>query len=598
MKTKPFKEIRSLLSYLKPYRKQTLYALISLFFSSGATLMLSQGIRSVIDGGISSGNENLLVSSVLKSFLIVLVLGLATAFRFFFITYVGEKVTADIRRKINDKILTLSPSFFEINKAGDLLSQLSGDTTTIYNIISSSLSVMTRNIVTLTGGLILLISTSLKLTAIIALTIPILVLIVIFMGRSTKQLSRKSQDKVAELTSITDEIIHNIKTIQAYANEDFERNKFEAKLSELITVSLERISSRSILTFALIVGVFSTVGIVLWIGSADVINGLISAGQLSSFLFLTIICGISMVSLSETMNNIQKASGVSERISEFLNKESDIQNCVGALKISEITTFNNTVTEEISPKSDDSEHILFQNVTFAYPSKPQTPVLKDLSIIFPKGKTTALVGESGAGKSTIFQLLLRFYDINSGSILYHDVETSKIDLHDLRREFAYVSQDVSIFSASIYDNIIYSDPTASKKRVHMAAEIAAATEFIDKLPDGFDTFVGEKGVRLSGGQKQRIAIARAILKNPNILLLDEATSSLDTSNELLVQKGLNNLIKNRTCIVIAHRLSTIQNADNIVVIRDGQVCEQGKHDELLAKNGYYALLHASGGYKH
>ena len=594
MKNKSFKEIRALLSYLKPYKKETLYALISLFFSSGATLMLSQGIRSVIDGGVSAGNEALLVNSVLKSFVIVFILGLATAFRFFFITYVGERVVADIRRKINDKILTLSPSFFEINKAGDLLSQLSGDTTTIYNIVSSSLSILTRNIVTLTGGLILLISTSLKLTGIIALTIPILVLIVIFMGRSTKQLSRKSQDKVAELTSITDEIIHNIKTIQSYANEGFERDRFEGKLSDLIKVSLERISSRSVLTFALIVGVFSTVGIVLWVGSSDVINGLISPGQLSSFLFLTIICGISMVSLSETMNNIQKASGVSERISEFLNKESDIQNCQGALKISEITTFNKTVVEDISPGVYDSGDIVFQNVTFCYPSKPQIPVLKDLSIVFPKGKTTALVGESGAGKSTIFQLLLRFYNLNSGSILYHDVETSKIDLHDLRKEFAYVSQDTSIFSASIYDNIVYSDPTASKNRVYMAAEISAATEFIEKLPDGFDTFVGEKGVRLSGGQKQRIAIARAILKNPNILLLDEATSSLDTHNELLVQKGLNNLTKNRTCIVIAHRLSTIQNADNIIVIRDGKVDEQGKHDELLAAGGYYSLLYASG----
>lgn len=597
MKNKLFKEIRALLSYIKPYKKETIYAIVALIFSSSSVLMLSQSVRYVIDEGISANNSVILTNTVIKTFLIVLTLGLATAFRFYFITYVGERVISDIRRKINDKILSLSPSFFEVNKAGDLLSQLSGDTTTIYNIISSSLSVMMRNIVMLTGGIILLTSTSLKLTAIIGLIIPLLVLIVIVMGRSTKQLSRRAQDKVSELTSITDEIIHNIKTIQAYAKEDVEKNRFEGKLSELIQISLERITSRSFLTFALIVGVFSTVGIVLWVGSADVIKGTLSAGQLSSFIFLTIICGASMVALSETINNIQKASGVSERIAEFLAREPEVQNCSGALKMSEISVFDTTVIQEMPVDTHHLKDIVFDKVTFFYPSKPQNPVLKDFSIVFPGGKTTALVGESGAGKSTIFQLILRFYNLSGGAILYHDVDISKIDLHDFRSEFAYVSQDPSIFSATIYDNIAYSEPTASKERVYMAADAAAATEFIEKLPDGFNTFVGEKGVRLSGGQKQRIAIARAILKNPNVLLLDEATSSLDTNNEILVQRGLSNLTKNRTCILIAHRLSTVKNADNIVVIKEGKVVEQGKHDELLGLSGHYANLYASGAYK-
>lgn len=585
------------MAYLRPYRRETISAFIALIFSSSSVLMLSQSVRHVIDGGISTCNEEMLINTVLKTFGIVIILGLATAFRFFFITSVGEKVTADIRKKINDKILSLSPSFFEVNRSGDLLSQLSGDTVMMYNIVSSSLSVMARNIVMLIGGMILLLSTSLKLTAIIALVIPILVLIVVLMGRTTKKLSRKSQDKVSELTSITDEIIHNIKTIQSYAKEEVEKDKFEAKLLETIKVSLDRISSRAVLTFMLIVGIFSTVGIVLWIGSADVIRGELSPGQLSSFVFLTIICGASMVSLSETLNNIQKASGVSERIAEFLAKEPEIQNCHGALKIIEIDVFNVAMSDDPSHSLHRFKDITFKNVTFCYPSKPDTPVLKDLSIVFPAGKTTALVGKSGAGKSTIFQLLLRFYNVNSGSILYHDVDIAKMDLHDLRSEFAYVSQDPAIFSASIYDNIAYSDPSATKERVYMAAEAAAATEFIEKLPEGFETFVGEKGVRLSGGQKQRIAIARAILKNPNILLLDEATSSLDSHNESLVQKGLNNLVKNRTCILIAHRLSTIKNTDNIIVIRDGQVCEQGNHDELMALNGYYSLLYTSSDYR-
>lgn len=579
---KLFNEIRSVMSYAKPYKKEIILAIVALLFSSSSVLMLSQSVRSVIDQGISVGNEEMLSRAVIRTFIVVVVLGIATAVRFYFITYVGERVVADIRRKINDKILSLSPSFFEVNKAGDLLAQLSGDTTTIYNIISSSLSVMMRNIVMLIGGIILMVSTSLKLTAIIGLVIPLLVVLVAVMGRTTRKLARSAQDKVAELTSVTDEIIHNIKTIQSYAQEEYEKSRFEAKLSHLITISLGRITSRSLLTFALIIGVFSTVGIILWIGSADVIQGDISAGQLSSFIFLTIICGASLVALSETTNNIQKASGVSERISEFLSKVPDIINSDNALSID---------------SSDKRTEIRFDRVTFFYPSKPEFPVLNNISLVFESGKTTAIVGESGAGKSTIVQLILRFYDVKNGTILYNDLPLPRIDLYSLRREFAYVSQDPAIFSASIFDNIAYSNPNASLDEVKEAAKAAAAMEFICELPSGFDTFVGEKGVRLSGGQKQRIAIARAILKNPRVLLLDEATSSLDNQNELLVQQGLHNLMRNRTSIVIAHRLSTIKNADKIIVIKGGIVCEEGRHDELLKVDGYYSGLYKTGSYK-
>lgn len=575
------KEINAILQYIKPYRKESIFGIIALLFSSSSVLMLSQSVRRVIDQGIAVRNDEMLLDTVLQTFAIVLILGIATALRFFYVTYIGEKVVTDIRRKIGEKILSLSPSFFEINKAGDLLTQLSGDTTTIYNIISSNLSVMMRNIVMLVGAFILMLSTSIKLTAIITLIIPVLVILVVIMSRTTRKLSRQSQDKVAELTSLTDEIIHNIKTIQAYTQESNEKQKFEQKLLESVHISLNRIFSRAILTFALIVSVFSTVGIILWIGSTDVIKNNISSGSLSSFIFLTILCSASMIALSETINNIQKAAGVSERIQEFLLTEVSIKNCENSIKVQNIKDFS-------------SKNIVFKNVTFAYPAKINLPVFKNLSICFKAGETTALVGESGAGKSTIFQLLLRFYDVTDGSILYCDTDISKIELESLRNEFAYVSQDASIFSASIYDNIVFSNPMASKEMVFAAAEAAAALEFIEKLPNGFDTFVGEKGVRLSGGQKQRIAIARAILKNPKILLLDEATSSLDTQNEILVQQGLFNLMKNRTCIVIAHRLSTIKNANNIIVIKDGEVIEQGKHEELLAQNKYYTKLYESG----
>lgn len=590
MKKNLFREIQSILRYIAPYRRDLIFAVIALLFSSSSVLMLSQSVRGVIDNGITTKNEAVLLQTVLQTFVVVIVLGIATAFRFFFITHVGEKVLASIRQKINDKILSLSLQFFETNRTGDLLAQLSGDTTIIYNIISSSLSVMMRNVVMLIGGFILMISTSLKLTGIIVLVIPLLVLFVIILSRTTRKLSRASQDKVSELTSITDEILHNIKTIQSYTQESTEKRKFDNKLTEVIQITLHRISSRALLTFGLIVSIFSTVGIVLWIGSADVIQGTLSAGELSSFIFLTIICGASMVALSETINNIQKASGVSERIREFLKQEPLIKNCQNPLKISEIAVFNKS-------KDMSKANIVFNNITFCYPSKPDIPVLKDLSIVFPTGKTTALVGDSGAGKSTILQLLLRFYDVQSGSILYQDIDIKHIDIHDLRNEFAYVSQDSAIFSASIYDNIAYSDPSASKDRVYAAAEASAALEFIEQLPNGFNTFVGEKGVRLSGGQKQRIAIARAILKNPNILLLDEATSSLDNKNELLVQEGLSKLTENRTCIVVAHRLSTIKNADKIIVIKNGAVHEEGKHEELIAQNGYYSLLYKTGSYK-
>lgn len=580
MKGNIFNEIRSVIDHIKPYKKEVIIAMIALFFSSSSVLMLSQGVRYVIDQGISVENEQMLRHAVIRTFLIVLLLGAATAIRFYFITSVGEKVLSDIRRRINDKILSLSPSFFEKNKAGDLLAQLVGDTTTIYEIISSNLSVLIRNVIMLVGGVAFMVSTNLRLTLIIAVIIPLLAVLVIIMSRTTRRLSRQTQDKVAELTSVTDEIIHNIKAIQAYAQEDFERLRFQNKLSELTAVTLNRISARATLTFGLIVGIFSTVGIILWVGSLDVIRGLISPGELSSFIFLTILCGASIVALSETINNIQKASGVSERIAEFLEREVEVKNPSNPTRISDM--------------QEPLGNIEFKDVSFSYPSRML--VLKGISMKFPAGKTTAIVGESGAGKSTIIQLILRFYNITSGTITYSGIDITKIDLQDLRNEFAYVSQDPAIFSASIHENIAYGSPSATQEQVYAAAQ-AAALDFVEKLPDRFDTFVGEKGMRLSGGQKQRIAIARAILKNPKVLLLDEATSSLDSKNELLVQQGLSKLIANRTCIIVAHRLSTIKNADNIIVIKKGQVHEQGKHEQLLQSNGYYSLLYKTGSYK-
>ncbi len=583
-----FSNFRSIILYLRPYRREVIYAVIALLFSSSAVLLLSQNLRHIVDNGLSQGDPATLNMAVLKTILVVFILGIATACRFFFITYIGEKLVCDIRRKIQNKILTMSPSFFEVNKAGELLSQLSSDTTVIYNVISSSLSVMLRNLVMLIGGMILLILTSPKLTAIIMVTVPVIVLPIIILGRYTRKLARNSQDKVAELTSISEEVINNIKTIQAYSQEDFERQRFERKLDETVKMGLERIVSRSALTFLMITGIFSTIAFVLWIGSKDVINNVITPGQLSSFIFLTVLCAASMGALSEVINNIQKAYGVSERISEFLNKKPDIVDVENPLRISQIEIFDAAAHEA----AHHITSIVFDNVTFFYPAKKNIPALKNFSATFPVGKTTALVGKSGAGKSTIFQLLLRFYNIQRGVITYNGIDISKMLLSDFRREFAYVSQDPAIFSATIYENIAYGDPSAPSERIYNAAEIAAATGFINALPQGFETFVGEKGVRLSGGQKQRIAIARAFLKNPNVLLLDEATSSLDMQNEHDVQQGIKRLTQNRTCIIIAHRLSTIQHANNIIVMHNGEICEQGMHDDLIKAGGYYKGLYS------
>jgi ATP-binding cassette subfamily B protein len=407
------------------------------------------------------------------------------------------------------------------------------------------------------------------------ITIPVIIIPIIFLGRITKKLSKTSQEKLGELTAISEETIYNFKTIQAYVQEEKERMKFKQKLQETINISLARIKMRSLLTFFVISGIFTSIIFILWIGGQNVITNKITPGELSSFIYLAVLCAASMGSLSEVINNFHKSAGVWDRIKNFLDIIPEIQ--------------DKNITEIQSQHSDNQ--IIMTDVIFYYPSKPNQPALHNLNIIFPQNKITALVGESGAGKSTIIQLLLRFYDIQKGKIYYNGQDIHHMTLQELRNNFAYVSQDTAIFSDTIYNNIIYGKPDATLDQVIDAAKKAAAFDFINLLPEKFNTFVGEKGVRLSGGQKQRIAIARAILKDPSVLLLDEATSSLDIENEMLVQEGINNLIQSRTSIIIAHRLSTIRSADKIICLKNGQVCEEGTHEKLLALQGYYFQLY-------
>jgi ATP-binding cassette subfamily B protein len=568
------KSLRYLIKYLKPYRYMIGGMLIALIVTSSSVLLIGKSLQLVIDLGIAQNDPKMLDKGLIGLIGIIILLALATFARFFLITYVGEKVVADVRRDIYDHILALSPSFYEVNKAGEILSRLTTDTTLLQMVVGSSLSVAMRNVIMLIGGITMLILASAKLSLLIAIVIPLVVLPIIYFGRKMRKYSKLSQDKVADLSAISEETINAIKTIQAYAKEDYERSIFRRKVEESIQTAWRRILIRSTLTAIVITTVFGSIGVILWIGGHDVLKGSITPGELSSFIFLSVVCAGAFGAIADVIGDLQKAGGATERLVEFLNTQPDIKDPLDPKQLAKNVKGN----------------IAFNQVTFYYPSRPDRAALKDVSFEILPGKLTAIVGESGAGKSTIFQLLLRFYDTQAGAITFDKVDITQLKLSNLRSQFGVVSQDPVVFSATAYENILYGNPNASQEEVYAAAKAASALEFIEKLPQGFQSFLGEKGTRLSGGQRQRIAIARAILKNPKVLLLDEATSALDTRNEKVVQEALEKLMQDRTTIVIAHRLSTVINAYNILVFDKGQIVEQGAHAELMSKKAVYYNL--------
>ena len=559
---------------IRPYRKQIAFALLSLVVASGSVLLIGQGLKQVIDRGFSTGSQTLLDTALLGLLGVIVVMSIATYARFYFVSWLGERITADLRRRVFGHLLTLSPAFFEKNRTGDVLSRLTNDTTQLETVIGSSVSLALRNALLLMGGLVMLAITSLKLTGLVLLSIPFVLVPILAFGRRLRKLARASQDRVADVGAFTDEVIHEIRTVQAYGHEAGARGAFNARVESTFETGVSRIRQRALLIMAVITLAFGAVAMILWVGGRDVIAGAITGGQLSAFIFYAVIVAGAVGTISEVVGDLQRAAGATERLVELLETPSEIT----------------APSVPVALPNPASGRVTFQQVAFHYPTRPDNLVLKTFSLEVASGEKVALVGPSGAGKTTVFQLLQRFYDVSAGQILLDGIDVKQADPAAVRARIALVPQDPVIFAASVRENVRYARPEADDAAVVAALEAAYAWEFVEAMPEKLDTFLGERGVRLSGGQRQRIAIARAILADRPILLLDEATSALDSHSEQLVQQALERLMQGRTTLMIAHRLSTVVNADRIVVLQAGEVVASGTHTDLMAGDSLYPQL--------
>ncbi|MBV9550659.1 MAG: ATP-binding cassette domain-containing protein [Alphaproteobacteria bacterium] len=573
-KARSLAPLKAVMPFLRPYRGRIAVAVLALIVSSTATLSLPFFAQGLLDHGFSAHEAGQVGRYFLAFIAAAGVMGLASATRFYFVTWLGERVVADIRKGVFDNVLGLSPQFFEVTRTGEVLSRLSADTTLIQTVVGSSASVALRNLVTLIAGLILMFLTSLKLSLLVVGAVLCIMVPAILFGRWVRKLSRRSQDALADTSARAGETLNAVSTVQAFTQEAYERAAYAVTIARSFTLAILRTRVRAIMTAVVIFTFFSALAGVLYVGAQDVIAGVISGGLLLRFIMLGGLVAGGVGSLSEVWGDLQRAAGATERLMELLH---------------EVPAIRTPARPKHLP-SYPTGAIAFDNVEFRYPSRPETAALNAFSLDVAAGEAVALVGPSGAGKSTVFQLMLRFYAAQKGSIRFDGVDIADLDPVDLRRHIAVVAQDPVIFSGTIAANIAYGRIDATPEEITKAADAAAALEFIEKLPLGFETVVGERGVTLSGGQRQRLAIARAILRDAPLLLLDEATSALDAENELLVQTALTNLMVGRTTLVIAHRLATIQRLKRIVVMEEGRAVAEGSHAELVARGGLYARL--------
>ncbi|EHQ58692.1 ABC-type multidrug transport system, ATPase and permease component [gamma proteobacterium HIMB55] len=570
-KAKSLRPLRELLQFLWPHKSRLIAASLALVFTAMAQLSLGYGIQILIDQGFANQSQAGLRQAVVFMIVVGFAMASGAFIRFYLVSWLGERVSADLRQKVFNNLLTVHPGFYEKNHAGEIMSRITTDTTLLQTLIGSSVSLAARSALTLVGALILMSLTNFKLTLIMLIGVPLTLLPVLYLGRRVRNLSNKSQASIASVGNRAGEVLQSIKIVQSFQREAMERDVFGQEVDTAFQIARKRIQQRAwLMACAIFLFLGGMVGM-MWTGGQDVLAGRMSGGDLGAFVFYAVMLGSAFATLSEVWGDLQRAAGAAERLVELLHQDSDIDDKGQA-----------TIAH--------GQAVSASELTFIYPSRPNTPALSGFNLTIPPGKTLALVGPSGAGKSTIFELLQRFYDPTNGALTYGGKPISDYPLAQWRQKLALVPQAPILFSGDISYNIGYGNPEATEEEIAAAAEAAYAKEFIERLPDGFSSEIGAQGVQLSGGQRQRIALARAILKNPEILLLDEATSALDTESEHYVQLALGELTRGRTTVIIAHRLSTIMNADAIAVVDKGAVIDVGTHGELLSRCELYQRL--------